>query len=193
MATSRPEWSFGFVDEVWFSRLAQPHLAAWSLGTEPLRLFAKSLPKEDKTAKALACYGLYMPEAEQQPEQMWLRFVEGRPVSSLTCAFLQWIVEQVAASSRRIVILFWDNASWHISHEVKAWLKAHKRAAKSTCGVRLLICPLPTQSPWLNRIEAKWVHGKRAVVEPERVLSAPELAQRLCGYYGCEYLEYLKQ
>lgn len=136
MAASRPEWSFGFVDEVWFSRLAQPHLAAWSLGPEPLRLFAKSLPKEDKTAKALACYGLYMPEAEQQPEQMWLRFVEGRPVSSLTCAFLQWIVEQVGASGqaamgRRIVVLFWDNASWHLSARSRSGSKRTNEPPKA--------------------------------------------------------------
>ena len=25
---------------------------------------------------------------------------------------------------------------------------------------------LPSKSPWLNNIEPKWVHGKRAIVEP---------------------------
>ena len=38
---------------------------------------------------------------------------------------------------------------------------------------------LPTQSPWLNPIEPKWVHGKRAVVEPDGLLSAEQLAERI--------------
>jgi hypothetical protein len=29
------------------------------------------------------------------------------------------------------------------------------------------------------------VHGKRRVVEPERVLSARELEERICAAYGC--------
>ncbi len=48
-------------------------------------------------------------------------------------------------------------------------------------GVRLLICRLPVKSPWLNPIEFKWVHGKRAVVEPARLLSAHEVAERVCA------------
>ena len=33
--------------------------------------------------------------------------------------------------------------------------------------------------------EPKWVHGKRAIVEPDRVLSAPEVMDRVYAYYGC--------
>ena len=33
-------------------------------------------------------------------------------------------------------------------------------------GVRILVCYLPVKSPWLNPIEPKWVHSKRAIVEP---------------------------
>ena len=38
----------------------------------------------------------------------------------------------------------------------------------------------------LNPIEPKWVHGKRAVSEPDRLLSADELEARVYAYYGCE-------
>ena len=38
---------------------------------------------------------------------------------------------------------------------------------------------LPTYSPWLNPIEPKWVHGKRAIVEPDRKLTADEVRQRV--------------
>ena len=29
------------------------------------------------------------------------------------------------------------------------------------------------------------MHGKRAIVEPARVLSADEVAERVCGRFGC--------
>jgi transposase len=62
---------------------------------------------------------------------------------------------------------------------------------KLNSGLRLLVVRLPTKSPWLNNIEAKWAHGKRAVCEPERVLTADELEKRLCDYYRCERTEWL--
>src|SRR3712207_8497595 len=47
-------------------------------------------------------------------------------------------------------------------------------------GVRIVGCLLPKQSPWLNAIEPKWVHGKRKVIEPDGLLGAYELAERVC-------------
>jgi len=58
-------------------------------------------------------------------------------------------------------------------------------------GVRILPCFLPTKSPWLNPIEPKWVHGKRAVVEPDGLLSAQQLAERVCSHFGCSYEAHL--
>jgi hypothetical protein len=76
---------------------------------------------------------------------------------------------------------------------VRAWLKAHNRRVKAEGGCRPLVCRLPSQSPWLNPIEPKWVHGKRAVVEPARKLAAAELKQRLCDHYRCPLLRPLAQ
>jgi hypothetical protein len=78
--------------------------------------------RADPEPKALACYGLWLPEREQ----MLLRFVDGRPVSAVTCAFLAWAAEQLAAEGVRVLALIWGNASWHISQEVRS------RAAPST-------------------------------------------------------------
>jgi transposase len=92
----------------------------------------------------------------------------------------------VAAAGKQALLLVWDNASWHVSAEVRRWIKAHNRAVKRTGkGVRLVVCPLPAKSPWLNPIEPKWVHSKRRVVEPEHVLSARELEELVCAAYGC--------
>ena len=146
--------------------------------------------RADPDPKALACYGLWLPARER----MLLRFVDGRPVSGVTCAFLAWAAEQLAAEGVRVLALVWDNASWHISREVRDWIRMHNREVKRTGrGCRLLVCRLPSKSPWLNPIEPKWVHGKRAVVEPERKLAAAELKQRLCEHDRAPLLQLLAQ
>ncbi len=119
-------------------------------------------------------------------DQVWVRFASGQPVSGLTTAFLAWCCTKLATAGIRAWVLIWDNASWHTSKEVRAWIRAHNRSVKQTgCGVRILPCYLPTKSPWLNPIEPKWIHGKRAVLEPERVLTTDELEARVYAYYRC--------
>src|SRR4029434_2622833 len=84
-------------------------------------------------------------------------------------------------------LLIWGNASWHRSHAVRHWIHQHNQQVKQGAeGVRVVGCPLPSKSPWLNPIEPKWVHGKRAVSEPDRLLSADELEARVYAYYDCE-------
>jgi DDE superfamily endonuclease len=185
LAATHPTWALGWGDEVWWSRMAQPALHTWT-PDEPLRLQELAPPPHERAPKALACYGLLVRHVPQQPEQMVLRFVEGRPVSAKTIAFLAECSEHLAAQGLTAVLLIWDNASWHISHEVRTWLRQHNRQVKQTGqGVRLVACRLPSKSPWLNPIEPKWVHGKRAIVEPDRVLSAQEIVERVYAYYGC--------
>ena len=68
----------------------------------------------------------------------------------------------------------------------RTWLRHHNHYVKQTGrGVRILACRLPSKSPWLNPIEPKWVHGKRAMVEPDRLLSAQEVMERVSAYDGC--------
>ena len=150
--------------------------------------------RDDPEPKALARYGLWPPERER----MLLRSVAGRPVSGITCAFLAWTAERMAAEGVRALVLIWGNAPWRVSREVRDWIGAHNRRAKLAGGCRLLVCRLlvcrlPSESPWLNPIEPRWAHGKRAVVEPERKLSGGELRRRLCDHYRCPLLPPLAQ
>lgn len=181
-----PDWQLGFEDEVWWSRLAQPHLFAWT-ADQPLRLLQKEADKTDPDPKAICCYGLLLADSGK----MLLRFVEGRPISQLTKDFLAWLAQKMQIAGKKALILIWDNASWHISKAVRDWLKEHNRTAKKEGGCRLLVCFLPTKSPWLNNIEPKWVHGKRAVVEPASTLTAAQLIERICNYYQCEHEQHL--
>ena len=178
----------GYQDECWWSRLAQPNLHAWA-EEEPLRLVELSPPRGDPDRKALCCYGLVRADTQE----MLLRFVDGRPVSQVTTDYLAWVCARLAAEGKKALLLVWDNASWHISRHVRSWVQEHNRRAKREGGVRIVVCQLPSKSPWLNPIEPRWVHGKRAIVEPQRLLSAQEVEARACEYYGCEQVDHLQQ
>ena len=195
LAAHCPEYALGFEDEVWWSRVTQPALHAWTAEGETLRLVEQSVTQSDPDPKALACYGLLIscPAApEPQPEQIWLRFVEGRPVSAMTTQYLTWCCEKLEEMGKTALILIWDNASWHASHEVRNWLREHNQTVKQRGqGVRIVPFYLPTKSPWLNRIEPYWVHGKRNIVEPARLLSAQEVADRICAYFDCAHEPHL--
>ena len=65
--------------------------------------------------------------------------------------------------------------------------------AKQVGGVRIVLCFLPSKSPWLNLIEPKWLHGKRAILEPARPLTAAEVRERVWMHYGCEPAQDLQQ
>jgi hypothetical protein len=151
-----------------------------------------SLPPAAPDPKALACYGLLLRPGPHQVDQMWLRFVAGRPVRAVTLDFLAWCAAQLAAQGFTALLLSWDNASWHRSHAVRHWLRQHNQRVKpGEGGVRLVVCSLPSKSPWLNPIEPKWVHGTRAVLEPDRLLSAAELEARVYAYDGGESAAHL--
>ena len=124
---------------------------------------------------------------------MLRRCVDGRPVRAVTTHFLAWLTARVAAEGQRALWMVWDNASWHVSQAVRAWLKAPKRRVKRDGGCRIVVCPLPSKRPWLNRIEPKWGHGKRAIAEPDRQWCADELQHRLWAYYECALLEPMAQ
>jgi len=50
---------------------------------------------------------------------------------------------------------------------------------------------LPVKRPWRNPIEPKWLHTKRRVLEPNRLLSAQGLAERVCDALGCTYHDHI--
>lgn len=189
---SHPDWAIGFTDEVWWSRLASPTLRTWSAADSFQKLHQHSMTKDDPDPKALACYGMLVRQATSAQDQMLLRFVDGRPVSAVTTQFLAWSCEQLATQGLKSLLLIWDNATWHKSQIVRTWIKAHNQRVKQQgSGVRILPCLLPVKSPWLNPIEPKWVHGKRAVAEPDRLLTAQELADRICDYFACSHEPHL--
>jgi hypothetical protein len=194
LATTHPGWALGFADEVWWSRVAPPSVRAWTATGRPLRLVEQAVARG--APKAVACYGLLVRWWDDPPadpaEALWLRFVDGSPLSAVTTRYLAWCCAKLAAAGKTALLLVWDNASWHVSREVRDWIAAHNRAVKAgEAAVRIVVCPLPIKSPWLNPIEPKWTHGKRRVVEPARLLTMEELETRVYQALGADHADHL--
>jgi hypothetical protein len=146
LAQNHPDWALGLEDEVWWSRVAQPSAHAWQAPEQPVRLVEQTLTPDDPDPKALACYGLLVRRGSV-PEQVWLRFVEGRPVSAITTQFLEWCCTKLAARAVPVWRLFWDNASWQGSKAVRTWIRSQNQQVKQEQkGVRILSCALPVKS-----------------------------------------------
>lgn len=60
----------------------------------------------------------------------------------------------------------------------------HNRRVRRKGGCRIRVCGLPVMAPWLNPIAPEGSPGKKAVVEPDRELTADELKQRACDQFG---------
>ena len=143
LAASHPTWAVGFQDEVWWSRLARPTLRTWIAEDERLRLVEQAVAPDDPDPKALACYGLLLradPTSDEAADQIWLRFVEGRPVSAVTLDYLDWCCQKLHAAGKDALFLIWDNAPWHVSREVRAWIAAHNRRVKRDGGCWSAAC-----------------------------------------------------
>jgi transposase len=107
----------------------------------------------------------------------------GQPNSDTTILFLQALLTIAQQKAKRVLVVIWDQASWHKSHRLKHWVHQHNQQARQQDGVRLLTCLLPSKSPWLNPMEPIWLHTKRKVAEPDGDLSVQVLKQRLCAQF----------
>jgi hypothetical protein len=87
---------------------------AWH-AEQPVRLQQRTALASDPDPKALACYGLWC----DRGQQVFSRFVTGRPVSHVTRAFVEWTCGELAKQGEKVLVLIWDNASWHVSEEVR--------------------------------------------------------------------------
>ena len=172
-------------DECWFSRFAQPRLKAWGELQLSQRMMLPRTPD-----KALSYYGV----KRHDTGEVYLYPCGQRPNSDETLQFLQWIMHGAAALRRKIVLLIWDNASWHVARKVKRWIRRYNLGAKRTGQPRLLVWALPKRSPWLNPIEPHWMHAKKRVCQPSNDdLSPHQLRQRIFQALKAKFIATLSQ
>jgi transposase len=141
-------------------------------------------PKRNESEKALACFGA----VRQDTDQMCLSFSLGQPDSEQTWLFIIALLAIARQEGKRVVVIIWDNATWHKSQRLRSWIRLYNQAAKQVGEPRLITHLLPLKSPWLNPIEPRWVHAKRGVCEPAGDLSSVELRRRLCHHFDTEPL-----
>lgn len=129
--------------------------------------------------QALACYGV----RHLGTHQVYLGFCDQHPTSEQTWDFLQGLLAYARQQGWRVVVLLWDNAGWHLSKRLRAWIRAYNQQAKRLGDVRLITYLLPRKSPWLNSIEPCWLHAKRAIWDPNTLVALDEVKGRLCSYF----------
>lgn len=109
LVRAHPSWALGFLDEVWWSRVAQPDQHRWVEEDDLTRLQELECSQQDTDPKALACYGVLL-RRQEHDDQMLLRFVDGRPGSWVTIDFLTACCQELAAQSITALVLIWDHA-----------------------------------------------------------------------------------
>lgn len=171
-------------DECWFSRFAHPTATTWAEREHPLWLVPRT-PAVHALDQALACYG----PLRDDTRQVYLHFTWGQPDRQATIDYLQRLLALACSRPKHYLVVIGDHARWHLARQVRAWLKYYKQQATATGDVHLLVCPLPSKSPWLNPIEPRWPHPKRQTLEPSPEPLPPHpLRQRLFQYFGTKPL-----
>ena len=165
-------------DEGWFSRFAQPTTPAWYEADFPVYRMQRDGKRGAKN-KALACFGA----VRQDTHEVLLSLSDGQPNSLQTWLFVMGLLSVARHENKRVLVIIWDNASWHKSKAIQPWIRDYNQLAKVHNEPRLLVHRLPTQSPWLNPLEPRWLHAKRAVCEPDDDLTPDELCKRICKHF----------
>ncbi len=186
VAAGHGDWVLAFLDEKWWNRLSRPRMGSWTPGP-PLKMRVLKPDDRDPDPIAICCYGAL----RKDTRKVMLRFVEGRPTSGLTVRFVEWLCREVSAEGKRRLVIIWDDASWHASAVFISWRREHNERVRQTGGTEVIHCELPVGSPWLNNIEPCWTEARKAIVEPDRKLTARETVDRVCQHFQCAPLPYL--
>ena len=144
MVRAAPDGAAVWLDQSWFV-LWPYRFWAWAARKEPPRVAKRWNEKVDTTALYAAL--------DDETQEAFLRWAEGQPNSETTVQFLESLMAHCTKKGKRFIVLFWDKAPWHTSKETRSWIRAYNRRAQSDGLTRLIVCKLPTRSPWLLPLE----------------------------------------
>jgi transposase len=144
MARAAPDGTVFWLDQSWFSRWPY-RFRAWVAKDTPLRVAQRWSEKVDTTALYAAL--------DDESQETFLHWAPGQPDSEETVQFLEALMAHCTETGLRFIVLIWDKASWHTSKRTQGWIRAYNRRAKEEARTRLIVCQLPTRSPWLMPLE----------------------------------------
>lgn len=177
-AQDHADWLLVEQDECWFFRFAQPQAHAWAALDEALRLIQRE-PKRSEADKTVACFGAVRADTQA----VLLNFSDGQPNTVQMWWFIIGLLAIARAEGKSVLVIIWDNATWHKSRQLRTWIHTYNQAAKVHHEPRLLTHCLPIKSPWLNSIEPRWIHAKRKVCQPDGQLTPTVLRARLSAHF----------
>ena len=96
---------------------------------------------------------------------------------------LEAVLAQSQAAGQRVLVVIWDNASWHTAKALRRWYHRYNQQAKREGLIRLLLVPLPSRSPWLNPLEPVFGQAKRHVLGGRAVPQPSKLKQKTERYF----------
>lgn len=96
---------------------------------------------------------------------------------------LETLLAQAQAAGQRVLVVIWDNASWHTAKALRRWYYRYNQVAKRDGRVRLLLVPLPSRSPWLNPLEPIFGQAKRRLVGRRAVPQPGRLKRKTESYF----------
>jgi transposase len=163
-----------WLDQSWFVRWPY-QFRAWAARGEPLQVAQRWSEEVETTALYAAL--------DDETQEAFLSWAEGQPNSEETIRFLKTLMAHWTDQGKRFIVLFWDKASWHTSKQTRAWIRTYNRRAKQEDLARLIVCQLPTRSPWLMPLESIFGWTKHQVLGGRLFKTVAELQAAVERYF----------
>ena len=174
MARSAPDGTAIWLDQSWFSRWPY-RFRSWAAKDAHLRVAQRWSEKVDTTALYAAL--------DDESQEAFLRWSTGQPDSEETIQFLEALMVHCTQNGLRFIVLNWDKASWHTSKRTQGWIRAYNRRAKEEALTRLIVCQLPTRSPWLMPLEPIFGWTKHQVLGGRLFETVAQLQAAVESYF----------
>ena len=174
LARAAPDGAAVWLDESWFARWPYRYWA-WARKADPPRV-AKRWDEEVDTTALFAALN-------DETQQAFLRWADGQPNSERTIQFLEALMDHWSQIGKRFIVLFWDKASWHTSKRTTEWIRTYNRRAKQEGLTRLIVCRLPTRSPWLMPLESIFGWTKHQILGNRFFETVAELQAAVEHYF----------
>jgi transposase len=174
MARAARDGTVIWLDQSWFSRWPY-RFRAWAAKDARLRVAQRWSEKVDTTALYAAL--------DDESQEAFLRWSTGQPDSEETVDFLEALMVHCTQNGLRFIVLIWDKASWHTSKRTQGWIRAYNRRAKEEARTRLIVCQLPTRSPWLMPLEPIFGWTKHQVLGGRLFQTVAQLQAAVESYF----------